>query len=100
MTLEQANESALAAATAGDLNRLEQALCARAHALADLKRTPPSVELARRMEDALKAGESISDAILALKQRLGIECARLTQLESGLATGLGFSRRTRFSYRG
>jgi len=100
MTLEQANESALAAATAGDLNRLEQALHARAQALADVQRTPPSVELARRIEDALTAGESISEALLSLKQRLGIECARLTQLESGIAAGLGFSRRTRFSYRG
>ncbi len=100
MTLGQANESALAATEAGDLNALDQALQARATAIASLRREAPSVPLAARMKEALKAGESISEALLALKQRAGIECARLAQLKSGFTAGLGFSRKTRFSYRG
>lgn len=100
MTLEQANESALAAAEAGDLLTLEQALHFRAQALAHLKHAPPSEQLAERMVQALKAGESIEQAVCALKQRIGFETARLTQLESGLTAGLGVSRRTRISYCG
>lgn len=100
MTIEQTNESALAAAEAGDLDALEQALRQRVQALADLKNTPPSIQLAARMADALEAGESILLALLALKQRLGCESSRLARLESGLRAGLGFSRKTSISYRG
>jgi hypothetical protein len=100
MTIEQANESALAGAEMGDLDALELALRGRAQALLDLKNTPPSVQLATRLTEALKAGESISRALWALKQRIGYESARLAQLESGLTAGLGFSRKTRINCRG
>jgi hypothetical protein len=100
MTLEQANEAALAAAEAGDLDALDRALHQRALSLLDLKKSPPSIELAGRMEEALRAGESISRALSVLKKRLGYESARLVQLESGLTAGLGYSRKTRIDCRG
>jgi hypothetical protein len=99
MTLEQANDSALAAAEAGDLEELGLALRARAQALADLNNTPASTQLATRMAEALAAGESISRVLAALKRRVGCERARLARFESGLTAGLGFSRKARISYR-
>jgi len=94
MTLEQANADALSAAWAGDLNALEQALQARRSAIANLE---SSVEALAKMQDALRAGESISQALFALKRRIGFESARLAQLQGGLSTGLGASRKTRLN---
>ena len=97
MTLEQANVDAVSAAWAGDLDALEQALRARGSAMAELE---SSVEALARMKDALRDGESISQALFALKRRIGFESARLAQLQGGLSTGLGASRKTRIDCRG
>jgi hypothetical protein len=97
MTLEQCTAEALAAAWAGDLNALETALRHRRNAIATLDSSAESVP---RIEEALRAGESIAQAVLALKRRIGTESARLRQLQTGLSTGLGVSRKTRIDFRG
>lgn len=93
MTLEQSNAEALAAAEAGDLGRLGKALGARRSAIADLKRQPPSPQLASRIGDALETGRSLASALFLLKQRLGFENARLARFTEGLALGCGVERK-------
>jgi hypothetical protein len=101
MTLEQASTQALQAAMTGDLDALQQALTARAEAIAELKRAAPTAELAARFQAALGNGEAILQALLALKRTHGFESGRLAQLETGLATGLGScGRPPRFDVRG
>ncbi len=78
MTLEQANEAALKAASAGDMDALEYALRARAEAIRNL--VPLEPEGLRR---AIAAGESIHRELRAFKNRAAnLRSALATSLES------------------
>lgn len=92
MTLEESSQCALAAAEAGDLESLREALRARRKAITELRGEPPSEELAARMRAAIEGGAAIGRALFALKQRLGFENARLARFAGGLAVGCGVER--------
>jgi len=77
MTLEEANQQALAASERGDLNALDAALKARASAIASLAGAPPSQELAARLTAAIQAGEALSRSLFTLKARLLGRASRL-----------------------
>ena len=100
MTMEQATDLARRAAESGDLEALETAMKARACAIAALIKAPASEELAAQLRSAIEDGEQIGPALRALKQRIGFECARLSQLQSGLTTGIGPNPASRIDYRG
>jgi hypothetical protein len=84
MTLEEANQKALAASERGDLNALDAALKARASAIAALAGSPPSQELAARLTSAIQAGEALSHSLSTLKARLLASACRLTRFQTGL----------------
>ena len=79
MTLVQATQRLLDAAAAEDFKALEEALVARAEAIAVAS---PS-ELAASFE----AGEKVCLALRSLKLRLGVESARLARIQWGFAMG-------------
>lgn len=93
MTLEQATLRAQAAAAAGNLESLHDALKARAAAI-------PAVRDRDRLQAAIEAGESIASDLRLFKTKLTIDINRLVQIRSALSTGLGAQKRTRISYRG
>ena len=86
MTVEQADQRALAATRAGDLVALGTALAARAQAIAALSFDTPSPALAKRLAAAFESGKLIEDALRALKLRLSLESSRLAQLRDGFRT--------------
>jgi hypothetical protein len=89
MTLEHAGRLALRAAAASDLEGLRNALEARAQAAAELRAAPPSADVRAQLSAAVELGEAIRHEIRALKLRVGVESARLTRIQNGLAAGLG-----------
>ena len=89
MTLEQTADLALRAAAQDDLNAIREALNARAAAIGDLKLAACSEDLAARLSSAIDAGDEIGRALLAMKHRVGLENARLEQIRTGLAAGMG-----------
>jgi hypothetical protein len=89
MTLERAGRLALRAAAASDLEGLRTALEARGQAAAALKTAPPSADVGAQFSAAVDLGEAIRHEIRALKLRVGVESARLTRIQKGLAAGLG-----------
>lgn len=78
MNLSDASKEALAAARAGDWDRLERALEARGVVLA---------AGAQADIDQLKLGEELRAEIVALRSGVSQEEARLRQLELGFASG-------------
>jgi hypothetical protein len=100
MTLEEATSRSITAAGAGDLDTLDQALAARAVAIAELQAAPPSEELASRVAAAIQSGEIIAAALRELKLRAGFESARLSQMLAALVCGLSFSSDPHVDYRG
>jgi hypothetical protein len=100
MTLEQATEHASAAAAAGDQNALDQALRARAGAIAVLAGASPTPELAAYLASAIDAGKVLDRDLVSWKARIGFERARLERLQAGFAAGFGFSQDPHVDYRG
>jgi hypothetical protein len=72
LTLERATQEALAAAESSDLERLAEALDARAKALASGE--PPTPEV-------LAAGERVAQLLRTLIQQTAFECARLQRMQ-------------------
>lgn len=97
MTLEQANQYALAAVASGDLEQLRRALTARAAAIAEI---PVTVENAPRLQAALEAGETIARDLRLFKLKLQIDTNRIAQIQSALLAGLGATGRRRINLRG
>lgn len=93
MTLEQATERAQAAAAAGDLTSLREALKARARAIREVR--DPA-----RLKAALEAGESIARDVRLFQVKLSIDRNRLSQIQSALLAGLGAAVRSRVNYEG
>lgn len=100
MTIEEANQEALAASERGDLNALDAALKARASAIASLAGSPPSQELAARLTSAIQAGEALSQSLSTLKARLLASASRLTLLQSGLNAVLAAPSKNSIDCRG
>ena len=88
ITLDKSTQLAMAALGVSDLAGLKQALKARAAAIAGLAGEPPSEDLAVQIRSAIKAGEALQRDLAALKQKIGIESARLAQLKAAFVTGL------------
>jgi len=97
MTLEQANQRALAAVAAGNLEDLRLALEARAAAIAEI---PVTAENAPRLQAALEAGESLARDLRLLKPKIGIDASRIAQIQSAMLAGLGATERRRINFRG
>lgn len=89
MTLEQTADLALRAAAQDDLEVIREALTARAETIRDLQNVAYSHDLAARLSIAIESGDEIGRALLAMKHRAGLENARLEQLKTGLAAGMG-----------
>jgi hypothetical protein len=100
MNIEQIHERALRAAQTDDVAGIQQALDARAQAIRELVKQPPSKELAGRMAAAIEAGNEIRRALLAIKYRAGSGNARLAQWKTGVAAGLGSGRKWEVDCRG
>lgn len=100
MTLELATAVAMQAAINGDVASLDRAMKQRADAIATLRSSPPSENLAMQIRAAIQAGQELGEKIAALKIRLGRAHARLTQMRSGLVGGLAGNRRRRLDCRG
>jgi hypothetical protein len=93
MTLEQATERAQAAAAAGDLASLREALQARARAIREV-RDP------MRLKAALVAGESIARDLRLFQLKLSIDRNRLAQIQSALLAGFGGAAGPGVNYEG
>lgn len=93
MTLEQATHRAEAAAAAGDMETLREALKARAAALREI-RDPV------RLKAAFDAGESIARDLRLFQMKLSIDTHRLKQIQSALLAGLGAEPHSRLDFRG
>src|ERR1051326_3337124 len=76
MTLAEASKLALAAAEAGDLSALEQALTARAHAIAAGEIASP---------DSFEAGEQTFQLLEALLRSVRMESMRLAKIQAGFS---------------
>lgn len=93
MTLQEATKKARAAAGAGDLAALHEALAARAAAI---RKTRDPDE----MKAALLAGESIARDLRLLKLKLSTDFNRLGQIQAALLSGLGAPPRGKIQFRG
>jgi hypothetical protein len=100
MNLEQATERVAAAVAAQDIEAIDAALEARAHAIAELAGATPSRELETRLTAAIEAGEAIHRNLSAIKLQIGFEGARLAQLEAGFAAGIRRRPAPCIDYRG
>ena len=93
MTLEQATERARAAAIAGNMEELREALKARAAAIG-------AVRDPRRLKTAIDAGEAIARDLRLFKMKLSIDWNRLSQIRAALIAGHGAVERRRLNCRG
>ncbi len=100
MTLEQATLRAQAAAAAGDMEALGEALKARAAAIREVRYQPLSEAKAARFKAAFEAGESIARDLRLFKMKLSIDTHRLKQIQSALLAGLGAEPRSRLDFQG
>jgi hypothetical protein len=100
ITLDTSTQLAMAALGVSDLAGLKQALKARAAAIAGLAGEPPSEDLAVQIRSAIKAGKALQRDLAALKQKIGLESARLAQLKAAFVTGLGAAPVRRVDFRG
>jgi hypothetical protein len=98
--LDKSTQLAMGAVGVSDFAGLKQALKARAAAIAQLAGEPPSEDLAARIRSAIKAGEVLQRDLAALKQKIGIESARLAQLKAAFVTGLRAAPVRSVDYRG
>jgi hypothetical protein len=100
ITLDKSTQLAMAALGVSDLAGLKQALKARASAIAGLAGEPPTEDLAVQIRSAIKAGKALQRDLAALKQKIGLESARLAQLKAAFVTGLGAAPVRRVDFRG
>lgn len=71
------------------LEALGETLRARDLEITQLINADPSIDLFRRLDAALAAGEILRLKVQALKQQLTFESGRLAQVRAGLVSGLG-----------
>ena len=82
MTLEQSGLAALHAAGSGNLDRLRDALQARAAAIAQTADAEPSAQVYARLGTSFDIGEAIRGEIRSLKLRIAAERSRLAQIQT------------------
>jgi len=99
MTIEQAEQSALDAASQGDLNALQAALQARRAAISEFSRIPPSEKLADRLTCAIANGNSLDQKLSTLRVRLRTNAARIAVIQAG-CSGIDAPPRARIDCRG
>ena len=81
--LEQSAKSLLDAANRGDLVGIEEALAARATAIAELAEAKPSAETTAGLAAALETGAiDCLRAMNLFKQRLGLEKSHVAQVQA------------------
>jgi hypothetical protein len=82
MTLEQSGLAALNAAGSGNLDRLRDALQARAAAIAQTIGAEASAQVLARLGTAFDIGEALRCEICSLKLRIAAERSRLAQVQT------------------
>ncbi len=80
--LEQSTERLIAAAQGDDLRGLDEALTARAAAIAELADAAPAAEVAAGLAAALETGEIARRALHALQLRIRFESGQLVRIEA------------------
>jgi hypothetical protein len=104
MTIEEAEQSALNAASEGDLIALQAALQARRAAISEFSRKPldtaaASEELVNWLTCAIATGNSLDQKLSALNVRLRTNAARIAAIQAACA-GIEAPSRTSIDCRG